>query len=158
MTQQIAYVYILQCRQNKYYVGKTVNPILRMENHFFDKRKNSVEWLNRYKPMQMILLLQIPTATNYQIYENSLAVLVSEKVGHENVRGGFFYSKDSDQICINRLRRFRESNTKEMASALRSMLPYTEDIINRLAKYDPEELNLEPEMMKWSESDLKKIS
>ena len=30
----MVYIYILQLQQNKYYVGKTVNPNFRLEQHF----------------------------------------------------------------------------------------------------------------------------
>jgi predicted GIY-YIG superfamily endonuclease len=136
---KIAFIYVLQCNRGKYYVGKTVTPRIRFETHFDTFKRNSVIWCDKYPPREVILLLQVPKDEDFRIHEESLSVLVAEKVGIDKVRGGLFYSNDSDEVCKEKIRMFRKANKQGMAQALRSLLPYSEATINKLADYDEEE-------------------
>lgn len=47
------YIYILLLENNKYYVGKTNNPLFRLESHFYSKGST---WTKKYKPLKLLEL------------------------------------------------------------------------------------------------------
>lgn len=56
----MVYIYVLKLEQDKYYIGKTDNPNIRLENHF---SSNGSEWTKLYKPLKIIEI--IPNCDNY---------------------------------------------------------------------------------------------
>jgi hypothetical protein len=79
----MVFIYILQLEQNKYYIGKTDNPTIRLDNHF---RSNGSEWTKKYKPLSIIEI--ISDCDNYD--EDKYTIKYMEKYGINNVRGGSF--------------------------------------------------------------------
>lgn len=79
----MVFIYILQLEQGKYYVGKTTNPKMRLENHF-DSTGSS--WTKKYKPINIYQI--IPDCDNYD--EDKYTKIYMEKFGLNNVRGGSF--------------------------------------------------------------------
>ena len=45
----MVFIYILQLQLNKYYVGKTNNPKIRLNNHF---KSCGSAWTKKYKPIK----------------------------------------------------------------------------------------------------------
>ena len=56
----MVYVYILKLIHNKYYIGKTVNPKLRLDEHFTTCGSS---WTKKYKPLKIIKI--IPDCDNF---------------------------------------------------------------------------------------------
>jgi hypothetical protein len=79
----MVFIYILQLEQGKYYVGKTTNPKMRLENHF-DSAGSS--WTKKYKPINIYAI--IPDCDNYD--EDKYTKIYMEKFGIDNVRGGSY--------------------------------------------------------------------
>ena len=79
------FVYVLKLEKDKYYVGKTSNPIFRLDNHF---KNNGSEWTKLYKPIKIIKL--IPNCDNYD--EDKYTKIYMDKYGIDNVRGGSYTS------------------------------------------------------------------
>ena len=58
--QKMLFIYVIELQNDKYYVGKTVNPHYRIETHFTN---NGAEWTKLYKPIKILEL--IPNCDNY---------------------------------------------------------------------------------------------
>ena len=46
----MVYIYVLKLENHKYYVGKTDNPKIRLDNHF---KKGGSAWTKKYTPTQI---------------------------------------------------------------------------------------------------------
>lgn len=79
----MVYVYILELENNKYYVGKTTNPNIRINNHFNSHGSN---WTKLYKPIKVLDL--ISNCDDFD--EDKFTVKFMKEYGIENVRGGSF--------------------------------------------------------------------
>ena len=79
----MVFIYVLKLEQNKYYIGKTDNPNIRLENHF---SSNGSEWTKLYKPLNIIDI--IPNCDNYD--EDKYTKIYMDKFGIDNVRGGIY--------------------------------------------------------------------
>jgi len=77
------YIYILELVLNKYYIGKTSNPDLRLESHF---NADGSAWTKMYKPVKLLEL--ISDCDSYD--EDKYTLKYMEKKGIDNVRGGSF--------------------------------------------------------------------
>ena len=77
----MVFIYILKLEQNKYYVGKTNNPITRIEDHI---NSSASEWTKKYKPIQIYQL--IPDCDSFD--EDKYTKIYMDKYGINNVRGG----------------------------------------------------------------------
>lgn len=76
-------IYILQLENNKYYVGKTNNPDIRVASHF---DSNGSEWTKIYKPIKVYEI--ISNCDSYD--EDKYTLKYMEQKGIDNVRGGSF--------------------------------------------------------------------
>lgn len=90
------YIYILQLQNDKYYVGKTINPHSRIETHFTN---NGSEWTKLHKPIKLLEL--IPNCDHYD--ENKYTYKYMDKFGIDNVRGGSYSTPVLDDCTINQL-------------------------------------------------------
>jgi hypothetical protein len=90
----MVYIYVLKLENEKYYVGKTMNPSFRMESHF---NENGSAWTKKYKPIKLEAL--IPDCDDYD--EDKYTRKYMDKYGVENVRGGSFISIDLDENTLN---------------------------------------------------------
>ena len=79
----MVYIYILKLINDKYYVGKSNNPSIRLESHF---SSNGSVWTQKYKPLEVIEV--IPDCDNYD--EDKYTLKMMNKYGILNVRGGSF--------------------------------------------------------------------
>lgn len=77
------FVYVLRLLGNKYYVGKSVTPDIRINNHFNGKGSN---WTKKHKPIEVI---EMSPQTN-KFHEEFKTIDYMDKYGVENVRGGSF--------------------------------------------------------------------
>jgi hypothetical protein len=92
----MVYIYILQLKDKKYYIGKTTNPKFRLYNHF---NSNGSEWTKIYKPIKVVELIK--NCDDYD--EDKYTKIYMDKYGIDNVRGGSFVSVKLDKITINHL-------------------------------------------------------
>lgn len=79
----MVFIYVLELENNKYYVGKTLNPYFRLENHF---NNNGSQWTKLYKPIKLLEL--IPNCDDYD--EDKYTKIYMDKYGIDNVRGGAY--------------------------------------------------------------------
>ena len=77
----MAYVYVLQLEDNKYYIGKTTNPQFRLENHY---TASGSAWTKKYSPIRVHEIR--PDQTDHD--EQRITQEYMEKYGIDNVRGG----------------------------------------------------------------------
>tara|TARA_B000000557_G_C20781887_1_gene446900 strand:+ start:924 stop:1523 length:600 start_codon:yes stop_codon:yes gene_type:complete len=92
----MVFIYVLKCQQNKYYVGKTNNPNVRLETHY--SREGSA-WTKKYKPIKVIELIK--NCDDYD--EDKYTKIYMDKYGIDNVRGGSFVSVKLDDSTITHL-------------------------------------------------------
>ena len=77
------YIYALKLTQNKYYIGKTKNPDIRIETHF--NHKGSA-WTKTYPPIEINMN---PTPGDVHD-EDKYTAIYMDKYGIDNVRGGMY--------------------------------------------------------------------
>jgi predicted GIY-YIG superfamily endonuclease len=105
-------IYILKLENNKYYVGKSSDPIKRFQEHI--KGKGS-SWTREHKPLEII-----KTIKNASVFDEDKYVKeYMSKYGINNVRGGSYVSTTLDE------------NQKEL---LRSELRMAEDKCTRCGR------------------------
>ncbi len=95
----MVYIYILELVENKYYVGKTDNPQIRLEDHFSDFGS---EWTKLHKPLKVSKI--IPDCDNYD--EDKITLQTMSQYGIDNVRGGSFTQinlNKSTQIMLEKM-------------------------------------------------------
>ena len=92
----MVYIYALKCQQNKYYIGKTNNPMVRLESH---SNANGCAWTKMYKPIELVAL--IPDCDDYD--EDKYTRKYMDKYGIDNVRGGSFVSMKLEQSELDLL-------------------------------------------------------
>lgn len=81
--------YILKLSFGKYYVGKTTNIFKRIEEH----KNGGCEWTLRFLP-----ILEFETFSIQNKYsETNQTLVLMEKYGIDNVRGGIYISIDLDE-------------------------------------------------------------
>ena len=79
----MVFIYILLLELNKYYIGKTNNPDIRLDYHF---NSDGSEWTKIYKPIKVYEV--ISNCDSYD--EDKYTLKYMEKEGINNVRGGSF--------------------------------------------------------------------
>ena len=92
----MVYIYILKLENEKYYIGRTSNPKIRLENHF---NNSGSEWTKKYKPISVIKV--IPDCDNYD--EDKYTKIYMDKYGIDNVRGGSYSTIYLDTSTRNHL-------------------------------------------------------
>ena len=92
----MVYIYVLKCQQNKYYVGKTNNPNVRLESH---GTTEGSAWTKKYKPIKVMELIK--NCDDYD--EDKYTKIYMDKYGIDNVRGGSFVSMKLDDSDITHL-------------------------------------------------------
>lgn len=79
----MVYIYILLLEQGKYYIGKTINPDMRIDSHF---NSSGSAWTTKYKPLSIVEI--IPNCDTYD--EDKITIKCMHQYGIHNVRGGAF--------------------------------------------------------------------
>ncbi len=97
----MVYIYILQLEQGKYYIGKTNNPKLRIDNHF---NSTASEWTKLYKPIKVLEIKA--NCDNYD--EDKITLQYMDKYGINNVRGGSFSSIKLSKSTIDVLEKMKK--------------------------------------------------
>lgn len=93
----MVYIYVLKLEENKYYVGKTNDPLFRIQNHM---KENGSEWTKLYKPLKLIEL-----KANCDDYdEDKTTIKYMNEYGISNVRGGSFVSVKLKKTSTETLR------------------------------------------------------
>ena len=95
----MVFTYILELEQNKYYVGTTNNPDVRINNHF---SSNGSVWTKKYKPLKVLEV--IPDCDKFD--EDKYTLKYMEKYGINNVRGGSFCEiklNDSNLVTLHKI-------------------------------------------------------
>ncbi len=92
----IFYIYVLECANNKYYIGKTNNPLLRLEQHV---NKEGSVWTINYKPINIIETIE----TSEPLDEDKITKKYMMKYGIDNVRGGSYTKLKLDDWMIKSL-------------------------------------------------------
>ena len=77
------FIYVLKLTQDKYYIGKTDNPKLRIESHV---NELGSAWTKKYKLVNIIEI--IPNCDNFD--EDKLVKKYMNIYGIDNVRGGSY--------------------------------------------------------------------
>ena len=96
----MVFIYALKLTQGKYYIGKTINPSFRLDNHF---NSNGSAWTMKYKPIELLEL--IPDCDDYD--EDKYTKIYMDKYGVDNVRGGSFVSIELDASTKQHLTQMR---------------------------------------------------
>lgn len=81
----MVFIYVLECQQGKYYVGKTNTPNFRLDTHFIS---GGSAWTKKYKPVGIIELK--PDCDDFD--EDKYTIKYMKDKGIDNVRGGSFCS------------------------------------------------------------------
>ncbi len=76
------YIYVLELKYGKYYVGKTKDPQMRLEAH--DDHRGSA-WTKKYAPVKLVEMVQ-----GDDLAENTFTFKYMIEYGIPNVRGGSF--------------------------------------------------------------------
>ena len=76
-------IYILQCQNGKYYVGKTDDLATRLQKHF--EGHGSI-WTQRYRPIRVVNTYSCYTSFD----EDKFTKIYMKKYGIQNVRGGSY--------------------------------------------------------------------
>jgi predicted GIY-YIG superfamily endonuclease len=97
-------IYILECSNKTFYVGKTNNPTFRLEQHFTN---NGSAWTKKYKPIKVIEI--IPNCDDFD--EDKYTLKYMKKYGIDNVRGGSFCQIELDEEHINTINRMINGST-----------------------------------------------
>ena len=93
------FVYVLQLRNDKYYVGKTTNAVSRITEHI---KKLGSEWTRKYKPKKILKIYRNCSSFD----EDKYTVMFMAIYGIDNVRGGTFCSinlSHSERLVLEKM-------------------------------------------------------
>lgn len=97
-------IYILSCKNNKYYVGKTTNVFNRIDDHIAG---NATAWTKKYPPIDIIELHN--DCDPYD--EDKYTLQMMNKYGIDNVRGGSFTEIVLDDVSIAMINKMNSGAT-----------------------------------------------
>jgi predicted GIY-YIG superfamily endonuclease len=100
----MVFIYILQLENKKYYVGKTLNPDFRLEQHF---NSFGSQWTKKYKPLKVLDI--ITNCDNFDEDKHTLKYM--EKYGINNVRGGTFCELKLNKDNIETIKKMIKGST-----------------------------------------------
>jgi hypothetical protein len=96
----MVYIYILKLENDKYYVGKTTNPDIRINSHL---NSNGSLWTIKYKPLLIHQI--IPDCDDYD--EDKYTRIYMDKYGINNVRGGSYVQINLEKTTIEELEKMK---------------------------------------------------
>src|SRR3990170_8837053 len=85
------YVYILELENQKYYVGQTNNPQVRIEQH---QHGEGSTWTLKHKPIKVLSVVQSTSPFD----ENNTTKMMMIQYGIDSVRGGSYCTEYIDPI------------------------------------------------------------
>lgn len=93
------YAYVLECIDNKYYVGIAYSLKKRLTSHFSESIKGGSVFTKIYKPIKCIATYDLNTESRdeAELYESLLTIHYAKIYGYENVAGGKFVVRDMFQ-------------------------------------------------------------
>ena len=77
------YIYVLRLISNKFYIGKSITPISRIEQHFSN---GGASWTRKYPPIEVCEIIE--NCDDFD--EDKYTKIYMKKYGIDNVRGGTF--------------------------------------------------------------------
>jgi hypothetical protein len=77
------YVYVLRCKQDKFYVGKSKDALDRVTNHFFH---HGSAWTKKYPPIDVVETFENVTGFD----EDKVTKMYMHRYGINHVRGGAY--------------------------------------------------------------------
>lgn len=95
----MSHIYILELKNNKYYIGKTNHPDYRLEQHF---NSDGAFWTKKYQPIK--ILEKIKSSDSFD--EDKYTLEYMKRYGIDNVRGGSFSQinlLDGEKKIINKM-------------------------------------------------------
>lgn len=98
------FIYVLELEEGKYYVGKTLYPEFRLDQHF---NSTGAEWTKKYKPLQILQI--IPDCDDFD--EDKYTLKCMEQYGINNVRGGSFCEIKLSENNIEIIKKMINSST-----------------------------------------------
>jgi len=98
----MVYIYTLQLEQNKYYIGKTLNPDFKIEQHF---QSDGPLWTKKYRPLNVIEIIH--ECDDYD--EDKYTRIYMDKYGIDNVRGGSFCEVILDESTLKLLEKMSKT-------------------------------------------------
>jgi hypothetical protein len=98
----MVFIYALELSEGKYYIGKTIQPGFRIEQHF---HSNGSTWTTKYRPLRVIEI--IPDCDDYD--EDKYTRKYMDKYGIDNVRGGSFCEEILEENTIKMLEKMSKS-------------------------------------------------
>lgn len=100
------HIYILRLHSGKFYVGKSVDPAKRYQEHLSGKGS---AWTKKYKPIAMIEVHLMTSALDEDNYTKKFMM----KHGIENVRGGTYVAEELNDSQLESLKKeFRHADDK----------------------------------------------
>lgn len=100
----MVFIYILELENNKYYIGKTLNPNFRLEQHL---TYNGSEWTKKYKPKKVLEIIQ--NCDDFD--EDKYTLKYMKHYGISNVRGGTFCKVNLDKNNLDIINKMITSST-----------------------------------------------
>ena len=92
-------IYVLKCTNNKYYIGKTMNDLIKRFNTH--KKGQGAVWTRKYRPIK--ILESYKNCDHFD--EDKYTKIYMDKYGIENVRGGSYTKINLDNSTINFLKK-----------------------------------------------------
>lgn len=83
-------IYVLECMNGKYYVGKTRNSLKRISKHF---KGGATAWTCLHKPIKIVEIIENCDAFD----EDKYTKIYMAKYGIDNVRGGSYVKPILDE-------------------------------------------------------------
>jgi len=93
----MVWIYILELKEGKYYIGKSDDPSNRILDHF---KGNGSTWTKKYEPIRV--KEKIADCTDY--HEDMYTKMYMDKYGIDNVRGGSWVTLVLDESTIKHLK------------------------------------------------------
>lgn len=90
-------LYVLQCEDDKWYIGKTCDFKARMEEHF--SQEGASEWTRQHRPIRCIATYRVESDSD----ERNLTLRYMRQYGIENVRGGGYCQRILSDATIQSL-------------------------------------------------------
>jgi predicted GIY-YIG superfamily endonuclease len=104
MSSVLFYVYVLELEDNKFYVGKTNNPNVRLGEHVMNMKGSS--WTSHYKPVRVLEIVKC----HNDLDEDFTTIRYMKDKGIDNVRGGSFCELNLPNECIYTLEKIIKSS------------------------------------------------